>query len=59
MNGRKELDPGLVRNVTVTGLAPSVAAGAVATREADIAPGTRAENAVLKKGNIWVGEKDS
>ncbi|KAL8221808.1 UNVERIFIED_CONTAM: hypothetical protein K2H54_074515 [Gekko kuhli] len=46
---REELDQDPARNVTVTDLVLPVAAGAAATREAGIAPGTGAENAVLKK----------
>lgn len=51
---REELAPSPVRNVTATGLAPPVAAGAAATKGAGRAPGTKAENAALKKGECWL-----
>lgn len=57
MKERKEPVPGPVRNGTVTGLVPPAAAGVVATRGAGIAPGTGAENAVLKKGTGWSGKR--
>lgn len=49
-NGKGELVPSPGRNATVTGLALTAAAGATATIEAGIVPGTGAESAAPKNG---------